>query len=135
MIQSRSPFEKMIQAAQDMAKAMNPSLGSFSTQEAEAMWPTMSKDWMEMMFGNALNKDVLNAKTKLLLTLAALTMRGAKNESVLRQCMRHFLETGEKFQETSEKIGLMSMFARIPAMTQAMELASEVMDPNEDKET
>jgi 4-carboxymuconolactone decarboxylase len=49
--------------------------------------------------------------------------------------MRHLLETGVKSQETSEKIGLMSMFARIPAMTRAMELASEVMDPNEDKET
>jgi 4-carboxymuconolactone decarboxylase len=94
MTQSRSPFEEMMQAAQDMAKAMNP-----------------------------------------LLSLAGLTMQGVKNESVLRQCVRHLLEIEAKPQEISETIDLMSMFAGIPAVTRAMEVASEVMDPNEDKET
>ncbi len=135
MTQSRSPFEEMMQAAQEMAKAMNPSLGSFSASEAEAMWPTMPKDWMEMMFGNALNKDGLDAKTKLLLTLAGLTIQGAKNETALRQCVRHLLEVDAKPQEISETIGLMSMFAGISAMTRAMELACNVIDSNEDKET
>ena len=94
MTQSHSPFEEMMQAAQHMAKAMNP-----------------------------------------LLTFAGFKMQGAKNESALRQCVRHFLKVEAKLQEISETIGLMSMFAGIPAMTRAMEVASEVMDPNEDKET
>lgn len=135
MTQSRSPFEEMMQAAQEMAKAMNPSLGSFSAPEAEAMWLTMPKDWMEMLFGNALNKDGLDAKSRLLLTLAGLTIQGAINETALRQCVRHLLEIDAKPQEISETIGLMSMFTGIPAMTRAMEIAQSVIDPNEDKET
>ncbi len=45
------------------------------------MWPTMPKDAMEMWFGKGINKDGLDAKTRLLLTLAGLTMQGAQGES------------------------------------------------------
>ena len=41
----------------------------------------MPKDMMEMFFGNTINKDGLDAKTRLLLTLAALTVLGAQAES------------------------------------------------------
>ena len=135
MTQSSSPFEEMMQAAQEMGKAMNPSLGLFSVSEAEEMWPAMPKDWMEMMFGNALNKDGLDAKTKIFLTSAGLKIKGAKNEIALRQCVRHLLEVDAKPQEISETIGLMSIFSGIPAMPRAMELASHVIGPDEDKET
>jgi 4-carboxymuconolactone decarboxylase len=135
MTQSRSPFEEMMQSAQEMGKAMNLSLGLFPVPEAEEMWTAMPKDWMDMMFGNALNKDGLDEKTKIFLTLAGLNIKGAKNEIALRQCVRHLLEVDAKPQEISETIGLMSIFAGIPAMARAMELASHVIGPNEDKET
>jgi 4-carboxymuconolactone decarboxylase len=135
MTQSSSPFEEMMQAAQEMGKAMNPSLGLFYVSEAEEMWPAMLKDWMEMMFRNALNKDGLDAKTKIFLTSAGLKIKGAKNKIALRQWVRHLLEVDAKPQEISETIGLMSIFAGIPAMARAMELAGLVIGPDEDKET
>ncbi|MDG1937160.1 MAG: carboxymuconolactone decarboxylase family protein [Paracoccaceae bacterium] len=135
MTQSSSPFEEMMQAAQEMGKAINPSLGLFSVSEAEEIWPATPKDWMEMMFDNALNKDGLDAKTKIFLTSAGLKIKGAKNEIALRQCVRHLLEVDAKPQEISEKIGLMSIFAGIPVMARAMELASHIIGPDEDKET
>lgn len=130
----KNPFEEMMRTAQDMAKAMNPALETFSPQGFEAMMPKMPKDIMELAFGNTFNTEGLDAKTRLLLTLAGLTMQGAQNETALRQTVRHLIEAGARDQEIIETIGQMSMFAGLPAMTRAMQLAQEVMEDKEDTE-
>lgn len=135
MTDTPNPFEAMLAQAQEMAKAMNPALESFSPKGFEALWPTLPKDIMEIMFGNALNKEGLDAKTRLLLTLAGLTMQGAQADSAVRQTVRHAVEAGAKKQEIVETIGLMAAFAGIPAMTRALEIAQEVMDNTEENET
>jgi 4-carboxymuconolactone decarboxylase len=135
MTDSSNPFEKMISQYQEMAKSMNPALESFTPKGFEKLWPTMPKDMMEMFFGNTLNTDGLDAKTRLLLTLAALTVLGGQAEAQIRMTVRHLLEAGATNQEIVECIGQMSMFAGIPAMTKAMELAQEVMDESEEEDT
>ena len=135
----KNPFEMMLAQAHDMAKAFNPALENFSPSEAfkgfEAMWPTMPKEVMELMFGNTVNKDGLDAKTRLLLTLAGLTMQGAQADTAVRQTVRHLIEAGARKQEIVETIGQMSVFAGIPAMTRALDLAQETMGENEEPET
>ncbi|KIC20962.1 carboxymuconolactone decarboxylase family protein [Leisingera sp. ANG-Vp] len=139
MSDPKNPFEAMMarmqEQAQEMAKALNPALESFSPKGFEALWPTMPKEVMEMMFGNTVNKDGLDAKTRLLLTLAGLTMQGAQADSAVRQTVRHALEAGAKKQEIVETIGQMSVFAGIPAMNRALDLAQEAMDDKRDDET
>ena len=49
-----NPFELMMQQAQAMAKSINPALESFNPKDFEALWPTMPKEFMEMMFGKGL---------------------------------------------------------------------------------
>ncbi len=129
-----NPFELMMRQAQDMAKAMNPAMKNFSPKGFEALWPTMPKEIMEMMFGNTVNKDGLDAKTRLLLTLAGLTCQGAQADTAVRQTVRHALEAGARKQEIVETIGQMSVFAGIPAMTRALDLAQEVMGDNKDED-
>jgi 4-carboxymuconolactone decarboxylase len=129
-----NPFELMMRQAQDMAKAMNPAMENFSPKGFEALWPTMPKEVMEMMFGNTVNKDGLDAKTRLLLTLAGLTCQGAQADTAVRQTVRHALEAGARKQEIVETIGQMSVFAGIPAMTRALDLAQEVMGDNKDED-
>ena len=133
MADSGNPFEMLMQQAQNMAKAFNPALESFSPKGFEALWPTLPKDMMEMAFGKGISKDGLDAKTRLLLTLAGLTMQGAQNETGFRMTVRHALVAGATKDEIAETIAQMSMFAGIPAMTKGMELAKEVMDDKEDK--
>ncbi|WP_146344773.1 carboxymuconolactone decarboxylase family protein [Phaeobacter marinintestinus] len=130
-----NPFEQMLAQAHEMAKAFNPAMESFSPKGFEALWPTMPKEAMEMWFGNAMNKDGLDAKTRLLLTLAGLTMQGAQADSAVRQTVRHAIAAGARNQEIVETIGQMSVFAGIPAMSRALELAKEAMDDNGDDET
>jgi 4-carboxymuconolactone decarboxylase len=130
----KNPFDAMMKQAQDMARAFNPGLESFSPKGFEALWPTMPKEVMEMLFGNTMNSGGLDAKTRLLLTLAGLTVQGAQADTAVRQTVRHALAAGAKKQEIVETIGQMSVFAGIPAMTRALELAQEVMGDNEEKE-
>jgi 4-carboxymuconolactone decarboxylase len=127
MSDQKTPFELMMAQAQEMAKAFNPALSSFDPKGFESLWPTMPKDAMEMWFGKGISKDGLDAKTRLLLTLAGLTMQGAQAETPLRMTVRHALEAGATEEEIAETIAQMSMFAGIPAMTRAMEMARDVM--------
>ncbi|APX25569.1 MAG: carboxymuconolactone decarboxylase family protein [Rhodobacteraceae bacterium] len=130
----KNPFELMMQQAQEMARAFNPALESFSPREFEKLWPTMPKDAMEFWFGKGLSKEGLDSKTRLLLTLAGLTMQGAQADTAVRMTVRHALEAGASKDEIAETIAQMSVFAGIPAMTRAMELARDVMEDNKDDE-
>jgi len=127
-----NPFEAMMAQAQEMAKAFNPALESFSPKGFEQLWPTVPKDFMEMTFGKGLNKDGLDAKTRLLLTLAGLTMLGAQSDTQIRTVVRHAREAGATKDEIAETIAQMSFFAGIPSMTRAMDFAREVLDEDKD---
>ncbi|GGB02412.1 carboxymuconolactone decarboxylase family protein [Allosediminivita pacifica] len=135
MTDPKTPFELMMAQAQEMAKAFNPALSTFDPTNFEKIWPTMPKDAMEMWFGRGMSKEGLDAKTRLLLTLAGLTMQGAQAETPLRMTVRHAMEAGATKDEIAETIAQMSMFAGIPAMTRAMDLARGVMDDDKDDET
>ena len=130
----KTPFELMMAQAQEMAKAFNPALENFSPSGFEKLWPTMPKEIMEMAFGKGISKDGLDAKTRLLLTLAGLTMQGAQADAQIRLTVRHALEAGATKEEIAETIAQMSMFAGLPAMTRAMDLARDVMAADKDDE-
>ena len=129
MSDDNNPFDDMVNAAQKMAQALNPSLASLSSKEFEAFIPQMPKELMELTFGKASNKDGLSAKSRLLLTLAGLTMQGVQAEAPLRLTVRSLLEAGAQKQEIKEAIAMMSVFAGVPAMTRAMEVAQQVLEP------
>ena len=134
MSDANNPFAMMMAQAQEMAKAFSPAAGGFSPQAMEKLWPTMSKDMMEMSFGKGASKEGLDAKTRLLLTLAGLTMQGAQNETQIRMNVRHALAAGAKKDEVTETIAQMSMFAGLPAMTRAMEFANEVLTETKEEQ-
>ncbi|MDG0989158.1 MAG: carboxymuconolactone decarboxylase family protein [Yoonia sp.] len=124
---SKNPWEDMMRQAQEMAKSF-PAMDAFSPKGFEDMLGMMPKDMMETFFGNTHNPNGLDAKTRLLLTLAGLTMQGAQNDVALRQTVRHAVEAGAHEQQIIETIGQMSAFAGIPAMQRAMTLAQEVLE-------
>ncbi|MBI1418487.1 MAG: carboxymuconolactone decarboxylase family protein [Limimaricola sp.] len=128
-------FAAMTRMGQDWAKALNPALGALTPKGFEALWPTMPKEMMEQFFGKGLNPQGLDAKTRLLLTLAGLTVLGAQAEAQIRLTVRHLTEAGATRQEIAETIAQMGMFGGIPAMTRAMTLATEVLDEENDKES
>ena len=130
MTDSQNPFEEMMRQMRDMAKAF-PAMDAFSPKGFEAMMGKMPKDMMETFFGNTMNPNGLDAKTRMLLTISGLTMQGAQNDIALRQAVIHAVEAGAHKQQVIETIGQMAVFAGIPAMTRAMEIAQGVLDDKE----
>ena len=130
MSKPANQFDDMMRAAQDMAKAIQQSFSFSHAAQPDGAWPTMSKEWMEMLFGNAVNTGGLDAKTKLLLTLSGLMMQGVNNETAFSQTIRHLREAEVTDQEITETIAFMSVFAGVPAMTKGMTLAGAVLSPN-----
>jgi 4-carboxymuconolactone decarboxylase len=128
-----NPFAQMMKMSQDWAKTLNPALESFTPKGFENLWPTMPKEFMETFLGKTFNPDGLDAKTRLLLTLAGLTVLGAQAEAQVRLTVRHAREAGATKQEIAETIGMMGLFGGVPAMTKAMELATEVMEKDQDE--
>jgi 4-carboxymuconolactone decarboxylase len=97
------------------------------------MFPTMPKDMMEMWFGKTFNREGLDAKTRLLVTIAALTVLGAQAEPQLRLAIRHALEAGATQREIAEVIWQMSLFGGVPATTRALEIAQGVFGEDGEK--
>ena len=125
-------FEQMMEQSHAMAKAFNPALESFQVHGFDKIMPTMPKNFMDMMWGNAFNKDGLDAKTRLLVVLAGLTVLGAQAEPQFKSTVRHALEAGATQQEIAEVIYQMSMLGGIPAMTKALQLAQSVFKETEE---
>jgi 4-carboxymuconolactone decarboxylase len=126
-------MQSMLEQGQAMAKAVNPALETFRVKGFEDLIPTMTKDFMEMAFGKTFNREGLDAKTRMLVTIAALTVLGAQAEPQLRLSVRHALEAGATKREIAEVIYQMSMFGGLPAMQKALEIAqSAFRDAPED---
>ena len=132
------PYTKMIQqmmeSSQEMLRAFNPALDQFTVPGFDKAFPTMSKDMMEMWFGKTFNREGLDAKTRLLVTLAALTVLGAQAEPQLKLTVRHALEAGATEREIAEVIWQMSMFGGLPAMQKALEIAQGVFSETKEKD-
>jgi len=133
--QPPNPFAMLMEQSQAWAKSMNPALEHFTPKGFEKLWPTVPAEVMEAMMGQTFNPGGLDAKTRLLLTLGGLTVHGAQAEAQIRMTVRHAVEAGATKQEIAETIGQMAMFSGIPAMTKAMELATEVLDQTGEEES
>ena len=125
-------FAQMMEQGQEMARTLNPALENFSVAGFDKIWPTMSKDMMEMWFGKTFNREGLDSKTRLLLTIGAITVQGALAEPQLRLTIRQALEAGATKREIAETIYQMSMFAGLPAMQKALEIAARVYDEEDE---
>ena len=126
-------FKSMMEQGQEMVRAFNPAWEGMPVKGLESLFPTMTKDMMEMWFGRTFNRDGLDAKTRLLVTIAALTVLGAQAEPQFKLSVRHALEAGATQREIAEVIWQMSMFGGVPAMQKALELAQAVFAETEEK--
>ena len=136
-------LSQMMESGQEMLKSFNPALASMTESMtggmAEGMkvggfdklFPTMPADIMEMWFGKTFNREGLDSRTRLLVTLAGLCVQGAAlpaglAEPQIKVTIRHALEAGATEREIAEVIWQMSMFGGLPAMQKALEIAQSV---------
>ena len=95
----------------------------------------MPKDMLEMWFGKTFNPEGLDARTRFLVTIAALTVLGPVGEPQMRLTIRNALAAGATKREIAEVIWQMSMFGGVPAMQKALEIAQAVFaEDSEEKD-
>ena len=121
----------MLEQGQQMARAFAPALEGIDVKGFEKLFPTMPKDMLEAWFGKTFNPEGLDARTRLLVTIAALTVLGAQAEPQLRLTIRQALSAGATKREVAEVIWQMSMFGGLPAMQKALEIAQSVFAEEE----
>lgn len=119
-------FEEMTAQGQKMAAAINPALKDFEMPNFDQLFPTLSKEQMDLMWGTKLNPEGLDAKTRLLVVLAGQTALGAQAEAPFKATVRNALKAGATQQQIGETIYQMSMLGGLPAMSKALGFASEV---------
>lgn len=119
-------FAAMMAQGQEMAKAFAPAMEGMDVKGFEKLFPAMSPDMLEMWFGKTFNPDGLDARTRLLVTIAALTVLGAQAEPQLRLTIRQAMAAGATKRHIAEVIWQMSMFGGLPAMQKALEIAQSV---------
>lgn len=119
-------FQQMMEQGQKMAAAFRPAMEGMDVKGFEKLFPTMPKEWAEAWFGKTFNPEGLDARTRLLVTIAALTVLGAQAEAQMRLTIRQALAAGATEREIAEVIWQMSMFGGLPAMQKALEIAQGV---------
>jgi len=124
-------FAAMMAQGAEMAKAFAPALEGIDVKGLERLFPTMPKEMLEAWFGKTYNPEGLDARTRLLVTIAALTVLGAQAEPQMRLTVRQALAAGATKREVAEVIWQMSMFAGPPAMQKALEIAHSVFAETE----
>ncbi|WP_128253666.1 carboxymuconolactone decarboxylase family protein [Falsirhodobacter deserti] len=91
---------------------------------------SLSREMMEMWFGNTFNREGLDARTRMLVTLGAMVARGVQGD-VLVWTLRHARTAGATHREVAETILQMGMLAGLPAAQSALDLARQVFDEEE----
>lgn len=124
---------QMMAQGQEIAKAFAPGFDKLDTRAFEKLFPAMPPDILEAFFGKTFNPEGLDARTRFLVTIAALTVLGPVGEPQLRAAVQNGLAAGATRREIAEVIWQMSMFGGLPAMQKALEIAQGVFAEADDK--
>ncbi len=125
-------FKQMMEQGQQMARAFAPGLEGVDVKAFEKLFPTMPKEMLEAFFGKTFNPEGLDARTRFLVTVAALTVLGPVGEPQLRLTIQNALQAGATQREIAETIWQMSMFGGLPATQKALETARAVFAETEE---
>ena len=125
-------FQQMMEQGRSMAAAFRPAMEGMDVKGFESLFPTMPKEWIEAWFGKTFNPEGLDARTRFLVTIAALTVLGPLGEAQMRATVQNALAAGATKREIAEVIWQMSMFGGIPAMQKALETAQAVFAETEE---
>ena len=126
-------FQQMMEQGQKMAAAFAPGLEGVDVKAFEKLFPAMPKEMLEAFFGKTFNPEGLDARTRFLVTVAALTVLGPVGEPQLRATVKNAIAAGATKREIAEVIWQMSMLGGLHAMQKALEIAQSVFAETEEK--
>ncbi len=114
-----------------LSEALNPGMEAVLRERYDDLLPGFSESLVEMAYGRVYSRGVLDEKTRLLATVAALTAQGGQTRPQLKVNIASARKTGASREEIAEVIFQMGIYGGFPAMINALNAAREVFAEEE----
>ncbi|SNY91862.1 4-carboxymuconolactone decarboxylase [Cohaesibacter sp. ES.047] len=135
--QSKSPVSNPQASALERGRAYcakyHPHLEAALSERYDAKVPDFSESLIEWAYGRHYSRPGLDAKTRQLATIAALTALGGQTEPQLRINIEHSLAAGCSEQEILEIIWQMSVYGGLPAAINGLNVALEFFSQTQEE--
>jgi len=118
-------------AGKALSERVNPGMEDALRARYDALVPGMSRTIVDVAYGQFYARGVIDEKTRLLATVAALTALGSQTAPQLKVNIASARKVGATRQEVSEIIFQMALYGGMPAMVNAMNAAIEVFEAEE----
>jgi 4-carboxymuconolactone decarboxylase len=124
---NRNPHTDAYARGKALSEALNPGMEDVLAGRYDALVPGLSRTIVEVG-GQFYAREGLDEKTRLLITIGALTAQGGQTRPQLKVNIESALNLGATEREIGEAIFQMALYGGFPAMINALNAAIEVFD-------
>ncbi|MEO1107749.1 MAG: carboxymuconolactone decarboxylase family protein [Pseudomonadota bacterium] len=114
-----------------LSEQVNPGMEDALRARYDEFVPGLSRTVVDVAYGQFYDRGVVDEKTRLLATVAALTALGGQTRPQLKVNIASARAVGASREEISEIIFQMTLYGGFPAMINAMNAAIEVFEAEE----
>ena len=111
-----------------LSEAVNPGMEDALAARYDAVVPGLSRMVVEVPYGTFYSRGVVDEKTRLLATVAALTAQGGQTRPQLKVNVASARSVGASREEICEIIYQMALYGGFPAMINGLNAAIEVFE-------
>lgn len=111
-----------------LSEQVNPGMEDALAARYDALVPGLSRMVVEVPYGTFYARGVVDEKTRLLATVAALTAQGGQTKPQLKVNIASARAVGASREEICEIIYQMTLYGGFPAMINGMNAAIEVFE-------
>lgn len=116
-----------------LSERVNPGMEDALRARYDALVPGLAQSVVDVAYGQFYARPVVDEKTRLLATIAALTALGGQTRPQLKVNVASARAVGASREEISEIIFQMALYGGFPSMINALNAAIEVFDAEEAK--
>lgn len=111
-----------------LSEQVNPGMEDALQARYDALVPGMARTVVDVAYGQFYARGVVDEKTRLLATIAALAAMGAQTRPQLKVNIASARQVGASREEVCEIIFQMTLYGGFPAMINALNAALEVFE-------
>ena len=111
-----------------LSEQVNPGMEDALAARYDALVPGLSRMVVEVPYGTFYSRGVVDEKTRLLVTVAALTAQGGQTKPQLKVNIASARAVGASREEVCEIIYQMTLYGGFPAMINGLNAAIEVFE-------
>ncbi|GMG85224.1 hypothetical protein LNKW23_44410 [Paralimibaculum aggregatum] len=115
------------------AETLNPGMEQALAGRYDALLPGFAESVVDMAYGRVYARDGLDIRTRLLVTVGALSALGGQTRPQLEVNIASARKAGASQREIAEAIMQMGLYGGFPAMINALNAALEVFAKEEEK--